>query len=84
MEWGHTPESGENHGGRSGGILQATGKLTAGRGGILQENRRTECGGSAGKFRETGLCAEWGDTLQRRNGGHSRKIQKLGCGRGDT
>ena len=59
-----------------GGILQETGKMTAGRsGGILQEKSengvRADWGdtpgnkkndGSAGKMRENGLRAEWGDT----------------------
>ena len=46
---GDTLENWENHGGRSGGILQATGKLTAG----SRKNRRTECGRIGGILQET-------------------------------
>ena len=50
-EWGDTPGNWETDGGRSGGIRQETGKMTAGRsGGILQEKS------------ENGVRAEWGDT----------------------
>ena len=81
-KWGDTPENWENRGGRCGGILQETGKMTAGRsGGILQEKS------------ENGVRADWGDTpgnTQNDGGGGGGEVQekcgKMDCGRsgGDT
>ena len=39
-KWGDSPEDWENHGGRIGGILQATGKLAAG--GVGEYSRKQE------------------------------------------